>query len=89
MRGLAVCCMLALASCSTSTWKEPAVIEVLPSGYRVDGRALATASDLREHLIEMRISEVRVVPLMDTSLMRVQETHAALREAGVEIAPPR
>jgi hypothetical protein len=89
MRGLAFCWVLALASCTSAIWKEPTIIEVLPAGYRVDGRPVATASDLRQHLMEMRISRARVVALMDTSLVRVQETHAALRDAGVEMTPAR
>jgi hypothetical protein len=88
MRGLALACVLALAGCAAVP-REPTVIEVLPSGYRVEGRTLATAAELRHYVVAQKVREVRVVALMDTSLVRVQETHAALREAGVAVAAAR
>ena len=63
------------------------MIEVLPSGYRVDGTPAASTAELRDYIRTRKVRDVRIVPLIDSSDARLQEAFGALRDLDVAIVP--
>jgi hypothetical protein len=69
--------------CAAAVQPMPTVIEVLPTGYVVEGQNFATPAAMRQYVIAQQLHDVRLVPRPDTSYARVKETFVALQDLGL------
>lgn len=74
-----------LAGCASIASAPPLVVEFLETGYLVDNSVLTSPAELQAYLVDHRVRQVRLVPMGRTTPAHVDETVAAVRNAGVDL----